>query len=80
MVKVRLRDALDAHAERTGRRMTYETLAASIGVSVATLQSLGSRSGYNTTLSTVEKLCRALGCTPGFLLEIIDDVPGDVTQ
>lgn len=59
-----------AHRERTGRKMTYETLAEETGISVATLQSLGSRRGYNATLATVEKICRALGCAPGELLEL----------
>lgn len=50
--------------------MTYEALAEVTGISVATLQSLGSRSNYNTTLATIGRLCRALECTPGDLLEM----------
>ncbi|MFC0412592.1 helix-turn-helix domain-containing protein [Asaia lannensis] len=67
---MRLREVLDAYASRTGRRMTYEALAAASGISVATLQSLGSRATYNATLATIGKLCRALECTPGDLLEM----------
>lgn len=63
------------YKERTGRRMTYELLSAETGIAVATLQSLGSRPGYNATLATVERICRALGCTPGELLELGDDGP-----
>jgi putative transcriptional regulator len=73
MIQVRLREAMRAHRERTGRRMTYNSLSAETGIAVATLQSLGSRRGYNATLATIERICRALGCTPGELLELQDD-------
>lgn len=73
MIRVRLREAMRAHEERTGRRVTYESLAAEAGIAVATLQSLGSRPGYNATLATVGRICRALGCTPGELLEFEGD-------
>ena len=56
--------------------MTYETLSKATGISVAALQSMGSRTGYNATLATVEKICRAAGCTPGELLEMADAPPG----
>ncbi|MFC7552332.1 helix-turn-helix domain-containing protein [Pseudoroseomonas wenyumeiae] len=73
MIRVRLREAMRAHMERTGRRMTYDSLSEETDISVATLQSLGSRRGYNATLATIERICRALGCTPGELLELADD-------
>jgi DNA-binding Xre family transcriptional regulator len=59
---------MDAHHKRTGERMTYQKLAAASGLSIATLQSLAVRSSYNTTISTIERLCIALDCTPGDLL------------
>ncbi len=61
---------------RTGERMTYDLLAQRTGLSRATLESLASRDTYNTRLSTIEKVCRALGCEPGDLLELIDDPGG----
>ena len=61
---------MDDHRQRTGERMTYELLAERTGLSRATLESIASRDNYNTTLSTIEKLCRALDCQPGDLLEL----------
>lgn len=72
MISIRLRDAMDRHHTQTGVRLTYEQLAAETGLSIATLQSLASRSNYNTTLNTIEKLCRALKCEPGELLQLVD--------
>lgn len=77
MIVVRLREAMNAYRERTGERLTYEILSERTGLSITTLQSLGGRSAYNTRISTVEKLCTALDCTPGDLLEM---VPGERGQ
>lgn len=74
MLKVKLRAAMDEYHRRTGERMTYELLAERTGLSRATFESLASRDYYNTRLSTIEKVCVALGCQPGDLLEL---VPGE---
>lgn len=73
MLRIRLREAMDAHRKRTGERLTYETLATASGLAISTLQSMAARPGYNTRLSTIEKLCVALGCQPGELLELAKD-------
>ena len=73
MISVKLREAIESHRRRTGVRLTYDSLSKQTGVSVNTLQSLATRPSYNTRLSTIEKLCRALSCTPGDLLELADD-------
>lgn len=73
MIRVKLREALEAYRRRTGQRLTYEGLSERIGVSVATLQSVAARPDYNTRLSTIDSICRALGCTPCDLLELVDD-------
>lgn len=73
MIRIKLREAMDAHRKRTGVRLTYPLLSKRTAISVETLQSLAARPGYNTRLSTIEKLCRALKCTPGELLEMSTD-------
>lgn len=70
MIRVNLRKAMEAYRQRTGVRLTYAMLAKRTSISVETLQSIAVRPGYNTRLSTIEKLCRVLECTPGELLEM----------
>jgi len=70
MIKIKLKEAIEEYRKRTGAALTYRLLAARTGLSEATLQSLGSRRDYNPTLATIERLCDALGCEPGDLLEI----------
>lgn len=72
MLRIRLREAMDAHRQRTGVRFTYQTLAEAAGLSISTLQSLAARPTYNTRLSTIERLCIALRCSPGDLLELTE--------
>jgi DNA-binding Xre family transcriptional regulator len=64
---------MKSHRKRTGERMTYIKLAERTGLSKATLASIGARDSYNASLNTVGKICRALGCTPGELLEIVPE-------
>jgi DNA-binding Xre family transcriptional regulator len=78
MLRIKLRDAMEAYRLRTGKRLTYEALARISGLSLATLQSMGTRPHYNTRLSTVEKLCLVLGCQPGDLLELTNEVQSEI--
>ena len=73
MLRVRLKEVIEAYEARTGKRMTYEQLASATGISRATIESLASRTDYNTTLATISKVCDALGCAPGELLEMTPD-------
>lgn len=75
MIRVKLREAMEAYRLRTGERLTYAKLAEMSGVAEGTLNSIGSRLGYNVTLATVEKICRALEVSFHDLLEMIDDPP-----
>ena len=66
---------MQAYKRRTGERMTYEILAEHTGIAVGTLQNMGSRPYYNTTLTTLARICDALDVTPGNLLELIREPP-----
>ena len=69
MVEIKLREAMEAYRARTGQRLTYDGLSKKTGLSRATIEALGSRSNYNTTLATIDRLCTALECSVGELLE-----------
>lgn len=73
MIRVKLREGMEMYRLRTGRRLTYAGLAELSGVGEGTLSSIGSRVGYNVTLATVEKICRALEVSFHDMVEMIDD-------
>lgn len=62
MIKIRLRDAMRNYSERRGVKITYQQLSEVTGISKATLETLGSRANYNTTLAVLDTLCRHLDC------------------
>lgn len=72
VLRVRLREAMEAYRVKSGEKITYQKLAALSGLSVATLQSLAARPDYNTRISTIARLCIALQCNPGDLLEFTE--------
>lgn len=69
MIRVHLRDVMRRRERATGDRVTYESLAKKTGLSRATLEAIGSRANYNPRISTIERLCAALDCTPAELLD-----------
>lgn len=75
LIVVRLRDAIERYNARTGTLLTYQMLAERTGIARATIESLATRPTYNTSLRTLAKLCEALECNPGELLEL-RRVPG----
>jgi DNA-binding Xre family transcriptional regulator len=80
MIRVKLREAMEIFRRRTGDRLTYDLLAEKTGISANTLQSLATRTNYNTRLTTIEKLCRAMDCLPGDLLELVNDSKGSTDE
>jgi DNA-binding Xre family transcriptional regulator len=68
VIEVRLRETMEAYRRRTGKRMTYHTLAKQTGLARSTIESVATRKGYNASLATIDRLCGALGCQPGELL------------
>ena len=76
-----MREQMTAYRERTGEALTYAVLAERTGLSRFSLESLATRESYNTTLDTVERICIALGCGPGDLLELsATNARGDDSQ
>ena len=69
VIEVKLRSAMAAYSEKSGERITYQQLADMTGLSKATLEAIGSRPDYNTTLSVLDQLCTHLDCTIIDLLE-----------
>ena len=71
MIAVKLKEAMERYRRTKGKRLTYELIAKMTGISKATIEAIASRPGYNTSLASIEKLCKALDCTPGDLLELL---------
>ena len=55
------------------RKMTSRELAAAIGISEQNLSVLRSGKARGVRFSTLEAICRTLGCQPGDLLEYVEE-------
>ena len=69
MIVIKLREAIAAFEKKTGTTLSYSDLADRTGLARATIEALGSRPQYNTTLKTIDKLCQTLECGLSDLLE-----------
>lgn len=61
------------------RQMKLSELAEAIGITLANLSILKTNKARAVRFSTLEAICRELGCQPGDLLEYIPDETPDNT-
>ena len=73
MIEVKLREAMAGYSQKQGEKLTYQQLSEITGISKATLEAIGSRPDYNTTLSVLDTLCKHLGCEISDLLVYRED-------
>lgn len=59
--------------ELVERKMTLTELSERIGITMANLSILKTGKAKAIRLSTLEAICRELGCRPGDLLEYVDE-------
>jgi DNA-binding Xre family transcriptional regulator len=63
VIEVKLREVMTEFSRASGEKLTYQQLAEVSGISKATLEAIGSRPDYNTTISVLDILCKHLNCT-----------------
>ena len=73
VIEVKLREVMAAYSKKHSSKLTYHELAELTSLSKATLEAIGSRPNYNTTLAVLDILCRVLECSISDLLEYSKD-------
>lgn len=63
VIEVKLREAMALYSQKHGKKLTYQQLAEMTGISKSTLEAIGSRPDYNTTLAVLDTLCKHLECS-----------------
>ena len=69
MIEIKLRQVMENYETKNGHKTTYSEIAKATGLSKATVEAIGSRSDYNTTLTTIDALCAFFECELEELLE-----------
>jgi len=77
MIRIKLRGMLDDKCFKERRKISLNELSEITGISRTTINRISNQPGYNATLDAVDALCRYFGCTPGELLEYVQDDDGD---
>ena len=75
MIKYNLKALISDKEFRNDKKITYEEISKSTGISRQTLSKIASRKGYKTSSEIIEKLCKYFNVTPDELMTIIPDPP-----
>lgn len=73
MIRVLLKQLLDEKAFKERRRITLNEVSEKTGISRPTLTRIANVAGYNTNTDTVDSLCAYFECSPGELLQRVDE-------
>jgi putative transcriptional regulator len=73
MIKYNLKALISEKEFNEGRRVTYDEIAKSTGISITTLSKIANTKGYDTAVSKIEKLCLYFNCTPEDLITIVQE-------
>lgn len=73
MIRVLLKQQLDEKAFRERRRITLNEVSEKTGISRPTLTRIVNIPGYNTNTDTICALCDYFECTPGEILQKVDE-------
>lgn len=80
MIQVNLRVVLAQRRQDTGDQETYEQMASAMGISTSTISRLATGRTSRIDLSTLNALCKYLGCTPGDILIYVPEDAGDESE
>lgn len=73
MIRIRFKQLLDDKGFKERRRISVSEVVKESGVSQTTLSRIANTPGYNARLDAIDALCKYFGCTPGELLEFVDE-------
>lgn len=73
MIRFRLRELISDEEFRTGKRITFGSIASATGIKQPTLSRISNVRGYNTTTDNLDKLCKYFGCKVNDLVEYVPD-------
>ena len=74
MIQGRLRELMAAKGRLERRRITYDHISESTGISKGSLTRLANDRADRVALSTIDRLCAYFGCQPGDLFVYVAEV------
>lgn len=74
MIKYKIKELIDSKAKREGRRITLSSLAEEVGIQSSAMSKIANNKGYNTSMKTIEALCRFFDCK---IEDVVEYYPDD---
>ncbi|WP_434143227.1 helix-turn-helix domain-containing protein [Photobacterium leiognathi] len=73
MIKYKIRALIQQHPLHNGRKVTLTYLAENVGVQSSAMSKIANNKGYNTSVSTIEALCKFFNCNVEDVMEYVPD-------
>ncbi|WP_305816460.1 helix-turn-helix domain-containing protein [Photobacterium leiognathi] len=73
MIRYKIRELIEQNPLHNGRKVTLSYLADHVGVQSSAMSKIANNKGYNTSVSTIEALCRFFNCRIEDVVEYVAD-------
>ncbi|BDM64469.1 hypothetical protein NFHSH190041_19210 [Shewanella sp. NFH-SH190041] len=73
MIRYKIHELIAAQPIRNGRKVTLSFLAEQVGVQSSAMSKIANNKGYNTSMTTIDALCRFFDCKIDDVVEYIPD-------
>ncbi len=73
MIRYKIRELIAAQPVKDGRKVTLSYLAEQVGIQSSAMSKIANNKGYNTSMTTIEALCKFFGCRIEDVVEYVPD-------
>ncbi|PSW81398.1 XRE family transcriptional regulator [Photobacterium angustum] len=73
MIRYKIRELIEQNPLHNGRKVTLSYLADHVGVQSSAMSKIANNKGYNTSVSTIEALCKFFNCRVEDVMEYKPD-------
>ncbi|NLS14235.1 helix-turn-helix transcriptional regulator [Vibrio sp. SM6] len=73
MIVYRVKELMERKPLHNGRKVTLSYLAEQVGIQSSAMSKIANNKGYNTSMTTVEALCRFFECKIEDVVEYVPD-------
>ncbi|PNH88787.1 transcriptional regulator [Vibrio diazotrophicus] len=73
MIRYKIRELVTEKSKREGRRITLSYLAEQVGIQSSAMSKIANNTGYHTSVTTIEALCKFFDCKIEDVIEYLPD-------
>lgn len=73
MIRYKIRELVSEKSKREGRKITLSFLAEQVGIQSSAMSKIANNTGYHTSVTTIEALCKFFDCKIEDILEYVPD-------